>query len=185
MAVPAPAALVSPRSAPRPIHRARQRRGTRPGRGPGRLGRPTRAVPPSGRRNVTAPRVPGTQQRGRDSGGASVSIAAASACCRTDPSVRIGRRARSWHNHRAGGGHRPGGSREVDVSEHTDAGERTVTSQLGDPEFAESRARRAPMQTNVCTYARLIVARRPSSPLPSRSTLASDHGPHLRYPLKA
>jgi hypothetical protein len=109
VAPPPAAAMVPPRSAPRPVRRARQRRRAGPGRGPGRLSRPPRAVPPSGSRNRTAPRVPGRGHGDHDVIVTKrVSIAAASACCWADPSVRIRRRARSWHNHRAGGDRRPG-----------------------------------------------------------------------------
>jgi hypothetical protein len=59
VAAPPAAPLVPPRSAARPVRRARQRRGTRPGRGPDRLSRPPRAITPSSGRHLTPPGVPG------------------------------------------------------------------------------------------------------------------------------
>jgi hypothetical protein len=59
-----------------------------PGRGPGRLSRPPRAVPPSGSPNRTAPSVPGRGHGYQDVIVTElVSIAAASACCWANPSV--------------------------------------------------------------------------------------------------
>jgi len=65
VAVPPPAAMVPPRSAPGPVRRARQRRGTRAGWGPDRVDRPPGGAPSRGRGTVAAPGVPG---RGADRG---------------------------------------------------------------------------------------------------------------------
>jgi hypothetical protein len=42
--------------------------------------------------------------------------------------------------------------------------------------LADCRAPRTPMQTNACTYARLVLERRPSGPPPRRSAFASVTG---------
>jgi hypothetical protein len=136
------AALVPPRSAPRPVRRARQRRRAGPRRGPDRLSRPTRDVPPSGSRNRTAPRVPG---RGHGDQNVIVteraSIAAASACCWADPSVESGSEPGHGITTAQEVTAAPGRSRESSrrASAPTSVNG-PMTTQLGDPEFAVSGA---------------------------------------------